>query len=82
MKKKRDKKPTTALRERMREDLRLRNYSPCTEKTYLFHVGYFARHFGKSPDKLVETDIRKYLKYLREEQRCSLSHYKQAVGAL
>ena len=75
-------KKTTALREKMREDLRLRNYSPCTEKTYLFHVGYFARHFGRSPDRLGEQEIRQYLKFLREQQRCSLSHYKQAVGAL
>ena len=75
-------KKITPLRSRMREDLRLRNYSPRTEKTYLFHVSYFARWLGKSPATAGEEEIRKYLTYLRGEKQVSLSHFKQAVGAL
>jgi site-specific recombinase XerD len=76
------KKKPTSLRERMREDLRLRNYSPCTEKAYIFHVAYFAKWLGKSPAQAGEEQIRQYLSYLREEKQVSLSHFKQAVGAL
>jgi hypothetical protein len=36
----------TALRQRMLEDLRPRNYSPRTLKIYVDHVARFARHFG------------------------------------
>jgi len=73
---------TTALREKMRADLRLRNYSLSTEIKYLWHVGRFARHFGKSPELLGEAEIREYLHSLREERFYSINHYKQAVAAL
>lgn len=75
-------KRTTALRERMREDLRLRNYSASTQEKYLWHVRHFARHFDKSPELLGEPEIREYLFYLREERQYGISQYKQAVAAL
>jgi integrase len=52
-------KKTTALRERMREDLRLRNYSPPTEKTYIAHVGWYAAYFKRSPLELELDHARK-----------------------
>lgn len=73
---------TTALRERMKEDLRLRGYAAHSEKVYLWHVAAFAQFFGKSPERLGENEIRQYLLYLREDRRCSQSHYKQAVAGL
>ena len=75
-------KNTTLLRERMREDLRLRNYSPLTEKVYIAHVGWYAEYFKRSPLELGLDDARKYLVYLREERKVSLAHFRQAVGAL
>jgi site-specific recombinase XerD len=74
-------KKTTPLRERMREDLRLRNYSAHTEEAYLFHVRKFAEHFRISPEKLKEEQARQYLLYLRE-RGMSQSQYKQAVAAI
>lgn len=75
-------KKTTALRERMREDLRLRNYSPLTEKVYIAHVGWYAEYFKRSPLQLELPEARPYLVYLREEKKVSLAHFRQAVGAL
>lgn len=75
-------KKTTALRERMREDLRLRNYSPLTEKTYIAHVGWYAAYFKRSPLELDLDHARKYLLHLKEERKVSLAHFRQAVGAL
>ena len=73
---------TTLLRERMREDLRLRNYSPLTEKLYLAHVGWYAGYFKRSPLELGLDDARRYLIYLKEERKVSFAHFRQAVGAL
>ena len=50
----------TALRQRMVDDLMLRNYAKSTIESYVYHVAKFARHFGKSPDKLGPEEIRQY----------------------
>lgn len=42
----------TALRERMIEDMQVRNLSPHTQSTYALQVSMFARYFGKSPEIL------------------------------
>lgn len=73
---------TTALRERMREEMRLRNYALSTENKYLWHVSHFARHFRKSPELLGEPEIKQYLRFLWLERHYGSSQYKQAVAAL
>lgn len=72
----------TPLRQRMLEDLRVRNYSPRTQATYIQHVARFAAHFGRSPDELTKEDIRSYLVHLVEAKRVSWSWFNQAVCAL
>ena len=42
----------TPLRQRMWEDLQLRNYSAHTMRAYLHCVADFAKHFGTSPEHL------------------------------
>ena len=48
----------TALRQRMLEDLRIRNYSPSTVECYIRAVAEFAKHFKKSPEDLGSEEIR------------------------
>jgi len=48
----------SVLRQRMLEDLRVRNYSPETEKAYIDRVAKFAQHFHKSPELLGPKEIR------------------------
>ena len=43
----------TALRQRMLEDMRVRNLSPHTQSSYILQVSLFARHFGR-PAREVE----------------------------
>jgi site-specific recombinase XerD len=56
----------TPLRQRMLEDMRIRNFSPHTQGQYIRRVAQFARHFGKSPDQLGLDDVRSYLVHLTE----------------
>lgn len=42
----------TSLRKIMLEEFQRRSYSAITTRNYLRVVSEFARHFGKSPDKL------------------------------
>ena len=70
------------LRQRMIEDLKLRNLAPATVRVYVQRVAAFARHFGKSPEQLGQTEIRSYLVHLVQEKHVSWSYYNQTVGAL
>jgi hypothetical protein len=45
----------TALRQRMTEDMQVRNLALNTQTTYIQQVSLFARHFKKSPDQLGPT---------------------------
>ena len=59
----------THLRQRMQEDLRLRNYSPRTIHSYTRIVAEFASYFHKSPDQLGPEHIRTWLLYLLNERK-------------
>lgn len=47
----------TRLRQRMLEDMQIRNLAPATQRSYVEHVARFARHFGQSPADLGPDDI-------------------------
>jgi integrase/recombinase XerD len=71
----------TPLRQRMSEDLQLRNFSPLTQRRYLDAVAKFAHHFGRSPDQLGPEHIRAYQLHLLSHQR-SYSSVRIVVSAL
>ena len=72
----------TSLRQRMTEDLQVRNLSPHTQKCYLEQVSRFARHFSKSPEVLGPEDIRAYQVYLTNEKQLAPGSILIAVAAL
>jgi len=65
----------------MLEDMRVRNLSVRTRKTYVFQVRRFALHFNKSPELLGPVEIRTYQLYLID-QNASWSVFNQTVCAL
>ena len=72
----------TPLRQRMIEDMKLRNYADHTIEVYVERVAAFAKHFGKSPARLDADDVRAYLLFLVQEKGVSWSYYGQAICAL
>jgi site-specific recombinase XerD len=72
----------TALRQRMIEDMRLRNLSRHTIDAYVLAVKQFAKHFKRSPEQSAPQDVRQYLLYLVQEKHVSWSRYNIARCAL
>jgi integrase/recombinase XerD len=72
----------TVLRQRMLEDLRIRNYSPSTVSCYIRSISEFANHFHRSPENLGAEEIRSWQLFLLNEKRVKLSTYIQAICAL
>jgi site-specific recombinase XerD len=72
----------TPLRQKMIQDLRIRNYSPKTIDSYVSRVAAFAKYFGKSPELLGPSHIRQYQVHLLEEVGASWPVFNQTVCAL
>ena len=72
----------TPLRQRMTEDMQVRNLALNTQMSYVQQVSLFARHFNKSPDQLGPEDIRAYQVYLTNEKKLAPGSILIAVAAL
>jgi len=66
----------------MLEELERRNYSAGTIRYYLRFVERFAKHFGKSPDKLGPDHLRTYQSYLLKERKLCPGTVENHVAAL
>ena len=74
--------PMTALRQRMLEDMQVRNLSAGTQQVYVEQVCRFARHFGRSPAVLGPEEIRAYQVYLTNEKQLAPATLVIVVAAL
>jgi len=72
----------TPLRQRMFDDMQLRNFASNTIDAYVDQVAKFARYFGRSPEQLGPEEIRRYQVYLVQEKKVAWSTFNQAVCAL
>src|SRR6266540_2878205 len=70
------------LRQRMLEDMQVRNLSPNTQTSYVQQVSLFARYFDKSPEVLGPEEIRAYQVYLTNEKKLEPGSILIAVAAL
>jgi integrase/recombinase XerD len=66
----------------MLEELQRRNYSTKTIPYYLQAVADFARHFGRSPDKLGLNELRSYRAYLLRDRKLAVGTVVGLVAAL
>ena len=61
------------LRQRMLEDMRLRNLSPETQSHYLHYITGLPKHFDCSPEFLGLEAIREYQLYMIDERKLSVT---------
>jgi site-specific recombinase XerD len=66
----------------MLDDMRLRNFSPHTQRAYVRAVQQFARYFARSPEKISRDEMRQYLIHLIHERKVAWSTYNVARCAL
>ena len=59
----------TVLRQRMLDDMRIRNLAAETQTSYLRQVAKFARYHGQSPELLGPEDIRTYQLHLLDDHQ-------------
>ena len=52
------------LRQRMIEDMTVRNLSPSTQQSYIYAIAKFSRHFACAPDRLSFEQVRAYQLHL------------------
>ena len=72
----------TKLRQRMEEDMRIRNLAQTTKKRYLSRVTVFANYFNRSPALLGPEEARTFLLYLSQERKLTASSINVTVCAL
>ena len=72
----------TQLRKMMLEELQRRNYSNGTIRHHLRAVEEFAKHYGKSPDKLGLNELRSYQAYLLQERKLAVGTVVNHVAGL
>jgi len=72
----------TRLRKMMLEELQRRNYAQSTVRTYIKIVERFAKHFGRSPERLGADHLREYQVHLFQERHLAPGTVQQHVAAL
>ena len=72
----------TKLRQRMIEDMQVRNLALNTQRVYLEQVSRFARQFNKSPEQLGPEEIRAYQIYLINDRKLDPGSVLVAIAAL
>lgn len=72
----------TPLRQRMIDDMQLRNLATSTQRQYIAYVAGFAKYFGKSPEDLDLEAVRQYQLYLLNERKLSPESVNQYVNSI
>ena len=76
-------KPAKKLLDQVREIIRLKHYSPRTEKTYVGWIRrYILFHNKRHPREMGSREIETYLRNLATERRVAASTQNQAFNAL
>lgn len=72
----------TPLRQRMLEDMSIRNLAENTQQSYLQQISSYAKHFHRSPENLGPEDVRTYQVYLTSDRKLAATSVGIATSAL
>jgi len=72
----------TPLRQRMIEDMQIRNFATTTQRSYIHYVAEFAKHFNRSPRELDLEAVRQYQLHLTQERKLSPQSINTFVSAV
>ena len=72
----------TPLRQKMVNDMKLRNFSPKTHYAYLSAVSGLAQYFNCSPDMLSNENVQAYLLHLIEGRKLSWNSCNIIISGL
>ncbi len=72
----------TPLRQRMIEDMQVRNFATTTQCSYTHYVADFAKYFNRSPKDLDLEAVRQYQLYLAQERKLSPQSINTFVSAV
>ena len=72
----------TPLRQRMIEDMRIRNLAATTQRSYIHYVAQFAAYFQRTPAELDLEAVRQYQVFLVEERKLSPESVNTFVSAV
>jgi integrase/recombinase XerD len=72
----------TPLRQRMLEDMGIRNFAENTQLSYVQQVSAFARYFDRSPEELGPEQVRVYQSHLVQTRQLAPSSVGTATAAL
>ncbi len=70
------------LRDRMIEEMTLRNFAADTQKSYLYAVARLAKFYGRAPDQLSQEEIRSYLLHLINERKLAATTVTTIIAGL
>lgn len=65
----------TILRQKMIEDMQLKEFAPITQRTYLRAVTRLANFYGKSPDSLSNDEVKQYFLHLKTKEKLGQSTF-------
>jgi site-specific recombinase XerD len=71
-----------ALRKQMDEDLLVNGMSVRTRESYLYSVTGLAKFYRRSPDRISEAEVQRYLVYLLQERKLAWSSCNIVLNAL
>jgi site-specific recombinase XerD len=65
----------------MLQEMRIRNYSERTVRSYVSSIAYLAKHYNLSPEKITREQVKSYAYHLIQNKNVSVSSINQLISA-